>query len=316
MGIIRNIICDYENLIKTQITIPLESGDIIEFEFHPQDLPHLLGLQHLVDNPVLFEYSQKRLSATDLYKGMCNGNIDVDEFEKSSYFEELFQNRIKYFSSAMIMDIIRARQIVEFDPKKIKDFVTKMSDLSYIFWKLIRDENNNYGYFGVGFMARGNKFDRNYPNTFFFRSDNQYIFNQKIAIPMSLMITDRMKRVILEIYWEEIRASMYHNPHYKYLNSSATGICDEFGKIKQEEIYKCEDENIKRHYQLLRTDELNKAYLPYMDDGFRWTNDEKCYILAKIDQNNKVLYPKEINVLLNKYRQKINKKECITSVSK
>ena len=27
--------------------------DIIMFTFNPQDLPHLLGLQHLVDNPIL-----------------------------------------------------------------------------------------------------------------------------------------------------------------------------------------------------------------------------------------------------------------------
>lgn len=51
------------------------------------------------------------------------------------------------------------------------------------------------------------------------------------------------------------------------------------------------------------TDELNKAYLPYMDKEFRWTNDEKCYILSEIDQAIKVLYPGEIKILLNQYRQ-------------
>ena len=51
MGIIKNIIDDYENLIKTKITIPLDNGDVIKFEFQPQDLPHLLGLHHLEDNP-------------------------------------------------------------------------------------------------------------------------------------------------------------------------------------------------------------------------------------------------------------------------
>ena len=66
LNIIRNIIADYEKLIKTSIQIPLNNGDTISFTFHPQDLPHLLGLQHLVDNPILFEYSEKRLSATDL----------------------------------------------------------------------------------------------------------------------------------------------------------------------------------------------------------------------------------------------------------
>ena len=304
MGIIKDIIDDYENLIKTKITIPLDNGDVIKFEFQPQDLPHLLGLQHLKDNPILSEYKQERLSATDLYKGMCNGDIDTDEFEKSSYFEEVFQNRIKYFSSSMILDIISARQIVKFDPRKIKVFTTKMDKLDYMFWKLIKDENDNYGYFGIGFMATGKKSDRNYPNTFFFRSDNQYIYSQESVIPMSLMITDKMKQVTLDIYWKEIRASMVKNSHYKYLISNSELICDEFGNIKQEKIFMCENEDIKKHYQLLRADELNKAYLPYMDKEFRWTNDEKCNILSKIDQANKVLYPGEIKMLLNQYRQK------------
>ena len=95
LNIIKNIITDYEKLIKTQIQIPLNNGDTIKFTFNPQDLPHLLGLQHLVDNPFLFEYSEKRLSATDLYNRMCsdgNDAINPDEFEKSEYFDEIYKN--------------------------------------------------------------------------------------------------------------------------------------------------------------------------------------------------------------------------------
>ena len=43
----------------------------------------------------------------------------------------------------MIMDIISARQIVKFDPKEIKVFTTKLDKLDYMFWKLIKYENNN-----------------------------------------------------------------------------------------------------------------------------------------------------------------------------
>ena len=110
MNIIRNIIADYEKLIKTNIQIPLSNGDTIKFAFNPQDLPHLLGLQHLVDNPILFEYSEKRLSATDLYNRMCSVGddaIDTDEFENSEYFDEIYKGRIQYFSSEMILDIMK-----------------------------------------------------------------------------------------------------------------------------------------------------------------------------------------------------------------
>lgn len=115
LDIIKNIIADYEKLIKTSIQIPLSNGDTIRFTFNPQDLPHLLGLQHLVDNPILFEYSEKRLSATELYHRMCSDGddaIDTNEFENSAYFNELFYVRIQYFSSELILDIIHARQII------------------------------------------------------------------------------------------------------------------------------------------------------------------------------------------------------------
>ena len=44
-----------------------------------------------------------------------------------------------------------------------------------------------------------------------------------------------------------------------------------------------------------------------MGIDFRWTNVEKFYILTKIDEKNKVLYPSEIKMLLNEYRQKNSK---------
>ena len=125
LNIIRNIIADYEKLIKTNIQIPLSNGDTIKFAFNPQDLPHLLGLQYLVDNPILFEYKEKRLSATDLYNRMCSDGedaIDIDEFENSEHFDEIYKGRIQYFSSEKILDIIQARQIVKFDYTKLKIF--------------------------------------------------------------------------------------------------------------------------------------------------------------------------------------------------
>lgn len=166
MNIIRDIIADYEKLIKTNIQIPLSNGDTIKFAFNPQDLPHLLGLQYLVDNPILFEYKEKRISATDLYNRMCSDGedaIDIDDFENSEHFDEIYKGRIQYFSSEMILDIIQSRQIVKFDYTKVKNFSTKLDKIEYMFWKKYKDENNNYGYFGIGFMSSGKSSDINYP---------------------------------------------------------------------------------------------------------------------------------------------------------
>lgn len=136
---------DYEKLIKTEVQIPLNNGDIIKFAFQPQDLPHLLGLQYLVDIPYLFEYSEKRLSATELYERMLSKGenaIDPNEFEKSAYFARIYKERIQYFSASMVLDIIESKQIVKFLPDNIKAFKTKMNKIEYFFWKRFKNDKN------------------------------------------------------------------------------------------------------------------------------------------------------------------------------
>ena len=305
MNIIRNVIADYEKLIKTNIQIPLSNGDIMKFSFNPQDLPHLLGLQHLVDNPILFEYSEKRLSATDLYNRMCGSGedaIDTDEFENSEYFDEIYKGRIQYFSSETILDIIQAKQIVKFDYNKVKNFPTKLDKIEYMFWKKYKDENNNYGYFGIGFMSSGKSSDINYPNTFFFRVDDEYICYQERLLPYSLMKKDKNGVKTFEIFWEQVWESLQKNSHYKKLKNQ---YILEDGAIDFMALDSCTDEGILKHYELLQLDAIDKIYLPYMKQDFRWTNDEKRFIMQKIKSEKRDLMPNEVKNLLNEYRQKV-----------
>lgn len=304
MNIIRDIIVDYEKLIKTNIQIPLNNGDIIKFTFRPQDLPHLLGLQHLVDHPVLFEYSEKRLNATELYNRMCSKGedaIDTNEFEKSVYFDEIYNGRIQYFSTEMILDIIQARQIVKFDSTKIKNFSTKLDKIEYMFWKRYKDKDNNYGYFGIGFMTSGKANDINYPNTFFFRLDDEYLCRQKAVLPYSFMKKDKKGIRTFEIYWRQVWLGLEKNSHYKKIK---TGYILEDGTPDVAALKACSDANILKHYELLQLDALDNIYLPYMKDDFRWTNDEKRFILQKMNDNKKDLLPGEIRQLLSEYKQK------------
>ena len=303
LNIIRDIIEDYEKLIKTNIQIPLSNGDTIKFTFNPQDLPHLLGLQHLVDNPVLFEYSEKRLSASDLYKRMCSVGedaVDTDEFEKSIYFDEIYNGRIRYFSSEMILDIIQARQIVKFDSAKIKNFPTKLDKIEYMFWKRYKDKNNNYGYFGIGFMASGKASDINYPNTFFFRLDNEYICYQEVVLPYSILKKDKNGVKFFEIYWDQVWQGLEKNKHYRKLKNE---YAQEDGRIDNVAIERSSDANILKHYELLQLDALDKIYLPYMKEDFRWTNNEKRLILQKLKETGKDLLPSEVKQLLSEYKQ-------------
>ena len=41
-----------------------------------------------------------------------------------------------------------------------------------------------------------------------------------------------------------------------------------------------------------------------MKKDFRWTNDEKRFILQKINDSDRDLLPNEIRQLLNEYKQK------------
>lgn len=68
----------------------------------------------------------------------------------------------------------------------------------------------------------------------------------------------------------------------------------------------CTDEEILRHYELLQLDILDKVYLPYMKRDFRWTNEEKRYILQEIKNADRKLFPNEIKQLLSEHKQKIN----------
>lgn len=304
MNIIRNILCDYENLIKTRFQIPLSNGDIIKFMFNPQDLPHLLGLQYLVDIPILFEYSQKRVRAIELFQRMSSDGedaIDTDEFEKSVYFDEIFKGRIQYFSSEMILDIINARQIVRFDPFKIKNFSTKLEKIEYMFWKQYKGEDNNYGYFGIGFMASGKENDTNYPNTFFFRLDDEYINHQEVVLPYSIMKEDKQGVKTFEIYWDQVFQSLRRNKHYKHLMKTF-GM--EGGTIDIPSIKDSADSEAMKHYELLQLDALNRVYLPYMKKDFKWSNDEKRYVLRRICNEERALYPNEVKQLLNEYSQR------------
>lgn len=306
LNIIRDIIADYEKLIKTKIQIPLSNGDIIEFVFNPQDLPHLLGLQHLVDNPILFEYSERRLSASDLYNRMNSigeDAIDTDEFENSIYFNEIYDGRIKYFSSELILDIIQAKQIVKFNPAKVKNFSTKLEKIEYMFWKRYKDKDNNYGYFGIGFISSEKVRGINYPNTFFFRMDADYISGQEIVLPFSFMKKDRHGLRTFKIYWDKVWQGLEKNSHYKKLKKMCSLERGFFDIPSTEKEYY---EDVKRHYELLQLDALDKIYLPYMKEDFRWTNDEKRFILSKMGEAKKDLLPSDVKQLLNECRQKKN----------
>lgn len=89
-----------------------------------------------------------------------------------------------------------------------------------MFWKRYKHNDNNYGYFGIGFMASGKVSDINYPNTFFFRLDDDYIYYQKRVLPYSIMKKDKNGKRTFEIYWNQVWQGLEKNMHYKKLKNT------------------------------------------------------------------------------------------------
>lgn len=317
MNTIKETFEDYEKLIKTKIKIPLDNGDIIQFEFRKQDLPHLLGLQHLDDIQILFEYKEKRISASELYDRM-NGTlepiIDPEEFKSSSNFDEIYENRIQYFSSDNILDIIHANQIVKFKANKMNGFASRLNKVDYIFWKQFQDKDGKIGYFGIGFMSTGKTSDTEYPNTFFFRYDDAYIKNQEIVLPLSIMRTNKTGKRHFTIHWNEVWKSLEKNKHYKKIKRFCESQSKELEAENIEQIaLEFTDEDIIKEYKLLQLDALDKIYRPYMKKQFVWNNEEKRFIFNKIQETKKSYFPGEIVQLLNDYRRSHKHKNTATS---
>lgn len=301
----KKILLDYEKLIRTKVMIPLNTNDVIKFEFKPNNLPHLLGLHYLVDINILFEYKNKRVKAMEIYLGIKNDLIDTEEFKKSKYYAEIYKNRLIHFSSERIINLLKNADIFKFDPAKVKNFDTKLDKVDYLLFEIISCDNKDYTHFGIGFS---NDDDDNYANTFFARDNNDYIVDQDQVYPNSLYIKDRNKNIFFKIYWHNVRTSLKRNSHYKALLKLQSKYNFDINTLTKDnlqfvdDISNIDDRNeIQKHFRLLRLDEVKEAYKPYIDNKL-WNNSQKQYLIELIDNNSKDYLPNEIKQLLNNFK--------------
>lgn len=131
--------------------------------------------------------------------------------------------------------------------------------------------------------------------------DDEYINNQEQVFPYSFMKKDKQGSRTFEIYWDEVWLGLRKNVHYRKLNPK---YVTEDGMIAEYLLDESDDEEAKRHYELLQLDALDCIYLPYMKDSFRWTNDEKRHIWNRVKESGRDYLLSEIIQLLNEYRQR------------
>lgn len=307
-----NIIDDYERLVKTEVKIPLDDFMLIDFIFKPNHLPHLLGLNKLVDIPILLDYKNKKKTALEIYNGIREGSIDGETFKTSKYYQEVYDNKLKYFSSERIMSLIRSTEIIKFNPNKIKNFTTKLDKVDYLFFELIGQTDTGYAHFGIAFTNENNK---NQPNTFFVRHDDDYVKGQTFVYPNSIYLKDRDRNIRFKIYWQNIRKNLGNkkNKHYKELNKLAEKYGYEIEKLSKEDIIRLKEistiENIEeinkieRHFRLLRLDEVKLAYISYIPEANTWNNKQKQYLVENIDNAEVDILPNAIKKILNEFHE-------------
>lgn len=303
-----NIIYDYEKIVKTKVKIPLDNDKVIDFKFERNNLPHLLGLNKLVDIPILLDFSNKKKSAIEIYNGIRNSEIDTEQFLKSNYYQEIYENKLKYFNSDRILELINSTEIIKFEASKIKNFQTKLDKVDYLFFQLISKADNGYVHFGVTFTDKGTS---NHPNTFFVRNNGDYINGQAFVHPKSLYLEDKNKRITFKVYWKNVRMSLAHNIHYKKLKKILVKYGYEIENLCKEEIAKIiktttkenklEVQEIERHFRLLRLDEVKEVYISYIPEASKWNNNKKQYLIDKIESLKKDIPPKEIKRILNEF---------------
>ncbi len=303
-----NIIDDYERLVKTQVKIPLDNSVIIDFTFKKNHLPHLLGLNKLVDIPILLDYSNKKKSAIEIYNGIRFGDIDTNQFKESNYYQEIYENKLKYFNSDRIISLIKSTEIIKFDSNKIRNFKTKLDKVDYLFFELIGETDTGYAHFGIAFTNE----DRiNQPNTFFVRNNDDYIDGQTFVYANSLYIKDKNGNITFKIHWENVRKSLFKNKHYKELNKLSEKYGYKIETLCKKEILEikkvvtqeneAEVSEVERHFRLLRLDEVKEVYIPYIPEAGMWNNNQKQYLVDRTDKFNKDILPKEIKRILNEF---------------
>lgn len=301
-----NIIDDYEKLVKTEVKIPLNESMVINFIFKQNHLPHLLGLNKLVDIPILLDYKNKKIKAIEIYNGIKNGSIDGESFKGSKHYEEIYNNKLKYFSSERIMNLIRGTEIIKFNPNEVKNFATKLDKVDYMFFELIGKVESGYAHFGIAFT---NDSIQNQPNTFFTRTDDDYIKGQTLVYPNSIYLKDKEKKVVFKIYWANIRKNLgiSKNKHYKELDKILKKYDYKIERVTKRDIDKLsnidEFDKITRHFRLLRLDEVKLAYIAYLEEAKLWNNKQKEYLVNCIDKSEKDILPNKIKKLLNEFHE-------------
>lgn len=165
----------YEEIIRNNYTYKLDGGIILKIIFKKSNFAHLLGLHKLTDIDIFQSLSDKdgnikKGQAEIIYRKIKRKEIKFSDIINSDKFY-LVENRIKSFLEIDDM-LLFSEVIVNFNSKKLKIETNMDTSLksNIIFFKNL---GNKYIH-----LCIVNKNNETYPESFFVRTDKNYIKGQ------------------------------------------------------------------------------------------------------------------------------------------
>lgn len=167
-----------------------EDGSRLEYKFEKKSFPHLIGLQKLIDIPIINEFNNsknRKISAGFLIFRIKKERFLTDTIiQASSYFPEI-QDRYDNFTRDNLLTVSYTDVIIDFNPILVGSSLKS----KYI---LYEKTYSGYNYLCIAESLKGDA----YAETFFHNPTDRYIRNQHILKVKKVRIIDKQGNFYLE----------------------------------------------------------------------------------------------------------------------
>ena len=182
---------DYRSIINYRIRYEFEDDSAIEFKLKQSDFPHLLGLNKLIDIPIIRQFNDiknQTVSAKFLISKIKKEELLTESTVKSSLYFPKIQDRYENFCKENLLSITYTDAIIDFNPALLG------SDLKA---RYILFEEKGIGTYNHLCIAQTLSHE-NYIESFFYEPSNRYLKGQKIIKVKKVIIYDDKGKVFLE----------------------------------------------------------------------------------------------------------------------
>jgi len=164
---------EYAKLINIDFIYTLENGIVLQVYFIPSFFYHLIGLQKLVDIPLV--QKGPRNNPGYIFRNILRGKITLTDIQKSRHFSEI-ESRVKHFSQINML-VEFERIIVDFDSTLIN---SKMINADYILFKKSNDNMH------LNLFLKTDDNNKQVPLTFISDRTDYYTHRQKMIEIVSI----------------------------------------------------------------------------------------------------------------------------------